>query len=112
MTTDTREILDRIIHRRDVMPVLRPHTWVAMYEQDEKDPMALGIVFALWPSNMTHLRFELTLDNGLKVYETATFHEFDSKDWDVRGQRFLVVPKRWCWNRLLREYRGLSAADL
>lgn len=91
-------------------PHMRPHTWVAKVDDIQGDPYALGVVFHTWPKHMTHLRFELEMPNGSKQIETAQFH-----DLLINGEkngRFLMITKRWVFERLMREYRGLSAGDL
>ena len=90
-------------------PHLRPHTWVAIYEDLKEDAKGLGVVFKQWPRHMTHLRFELTHNDGIKVIEVAHFSDLEAGG---NTHRILFVPRRWCFDRLLREYRGLSAGDL
>jgi len=118
----TRRLLNQIVNRAlfaksqptggalQVRPHMRPHTWVTMVDEIEGEPYALGIVFHTWPKHMTHLRFELVMPDGSKQIETAQFHELVSNG-HAKG-RFLMITKRWVFERLMREYRGLAAGDL
>lgn len=90
-------------------PDTRPFTWVAMLFGVKQEPRALGVVFNVWPKHMTHLRFQLTREDGKEFVEVATFHELPGFERD----RFIIVPKRWCWDRLLKEFQGgLSAGNM
>lgn len=92
-------------------PHIRPHTWCYMYEDLNKDPVGLGIVFQVWPMHMTHLRFELTGNHGMKIIEVAQFQDLTQRGEPVET-RGLLIPKRWCFDRLMKEYKGLTAGNL
>lgn len=111
MAKQTQKLKLARMMTRLVRPHMRPHTWCFMYQDLNKDPVGLGIIFQVWPRHMTHLRFEITLRDGTKTIEVAQFQDLHQSGSSIET-RGLLIPKRWCFGRLLKEYKGLSAGDL
>jgi len=89
-------------------PNMRPHTWVFL-QSDLADPasiICLGIVFTTW---------------SLKKYNAVNFHaELNGEAITSSGrltvlsndQEGIIISERWCWESLLKEFKGLSAGNI
>ena len=89
-----------------VRPHMRPHTWCMHIPKLRGDPVAFGIVFKVWPTRMTHLRFSF---GSLGEDPTVLIAEFHGTP---ESGRWLMLPNRFCFNTLLKQFKGLSAGDL
>jgi hypothetical protein len=89
-------------------PKLRPHTYVFL-QQDKADPsdvICLGIVFTTWSlKKFNAVNFHAEL-NGAPITSSGRLTKL-SNDQDG-----IIVSERWCWESLLKEFKGLSAGNI
>jgi hypothetical protein len=89
-------------------PRMRPHTWVFL-QTDLADPhsiICLGIVFTIWSQRKYNsVRFHAEL-HGEPITSSGRLTKLSN---DADG---IVISERWCWESLLKEFKGLSAGDL
>jgi hypothetical protein len=89
-------------------PELRPHTWVFL-QPDLADPESitcLGIVFTTWPLNKYNaVNFHAEL-NGEPITSSGRLTKLSN------DQEGIIVSERWCWESLLKEFKGLSAGNI
>jgi len=111
ITQDARVklMIRRISNGAHMRPHMRPHTWVFMRQEDNKeDPVTcLGIVFHEWPRKKYNMiNFTSHTHSGKELKTSGLLTLLDN------GHAGLVLQVRWPWGAMLKQYKGLSAGDL
>lgn len=91
-----------------VRPKLRPHTWVFL-QADKADPesiICLGICFHTWSHKKYNaVNFHADM-NGTPIQSSGRLTKL------TNDQDGIVISERWCWESLLKEFKGLSAGNI
>jgi hypothetical protein len=97
-----------IAHRKSLLRLnMRPHTWCFLRQEDmPEEVICLGIVFHTWPMKKYNMvKFHVSM-NGEDIHARGKLTTFSN------GQAGIILDKRWAWESLLKEYKGLSAGNV